>query len=424
MDARFEKLRGRSDGVNETHPEIVIIKRHASHEDEHHGGAWKIAFADFMTAMMAFFLVLWIINATDKDTKSIIARYFNPIKLEDQSRTRKGIRGAESSETPQVAIEAVDDNRDGAVLAGEPVEKPASAEASSDQANDEAGRRGMSAEARLFYDPYKSLDEIAARGATEAGAAIGDDATRQTEVRSGDQPMLEPFQPVPRGARSTSPEAAAVPQPRGMDGLSPPRVVPSESEATGNGKNVAVDRNVVAPAINSDKSAPRPDSGASNSQTLAQARGVEAEVRNAMSGPRVDGMPTVDVRAVRDGLLISLMDDTKSSMFAQGSAEPTPATVRLLGELAVAIGKSRGAVVVRGHTDARPFRSRTYDNSRLSAARAQMAYYMLVRGGVPESRIEHIEGYGASKPLSGMDPKAPENRRIEILLRSEGSAVP
>ena len=143
-----------------------------------------------------------------------------------------------------------------------------------------------------------------------------------------------------------------------------------------------------------------------------------------MSGPRVDGMPTVDVRAVRDGLLISLMDDTKSSMFAQGSAEPTPATVRLLGELAVAIGKARGAVVVRGHTDARPFKSRTYDNSRLSAARAQMAYYMLVRGGVPESRIEHIEGYGASKPLSGMDPKAPENRRIEILLRSEGSAVP
>src|SRR5579863_6307944 len=72
--------------------EIIIVKRHSAHEEEHHGGAWKIAFADFMTAMMAFFLVLWIINATDKDTKTIIARYFNPVKLEDTAKAPKGIR--------------------------------------------------------------------------------------------------------------------------------------------------------------------------------------------------------------------------------------------------------------------------------------------------------------------------------------------
>ena len=62
--------------MTEAHPEIIIIKRHSAHEEEHHGGAWKIAFADFMTAMMAFFLVLWIISATDKNTKTLIARYF------------------------------------------------------------------------------------------------------------------------------------------------------------------------------------------------------------------------------------------------------------------------------------------------------------------------------------------------------------
>ena len=75
------------------HPEIIIIKRRGGHEEEHHGGAWKIAFADFMTAMMAFFLVLWIISATDKNTKTIIARYFNPVKLEETSRTPKSIHG-------------------------------------------------------------------------------------------------------------------------------------------------------------------------------------------------------------------------------------------------------------------------------------------------------------------------------------------
>src|SRR6516225_8124325 len=75
------------------HAEIVIVRRRSSNEGEHHGGAWKIAFADFMTAMMAFFLVLWIISATDKNTKTLIARYFNPVKVEEPAKAQKGIHG-------------------------------------------------------------------------------------------------------------------------------------------------------------------------------------------------------------------------------------------------------------------------------------------------------------------------------------------
>src|SRR5271155_1065056 len=84
------------------HPEIIIIKRRHNAEEEHHGGAWKIAFADFMTAMMAFFLVLWIVNATDKNTKTMIARYFNPVKLEEAKRSPKSIHGGEASSTVDV----------------------------------------------------------------------------------------------------------------------------------------------------------------------------------------------------------------------------------------------------------------------------------------------------------------------------------
>src|SRR5208283_4211268 len=75
------------------HPEIVIVRRRGASEDAHHGGAWKIAFADFMTAMMAFFLVLWIISATDKNTKTLIARYFNPVRIEEPAKAQKGIHG-------------------------------------------------------------------------------------------------------------------------------------------------------------------------------------------------------------------------------------------------------------------------------------------------------------------------------------------
>jgi chemotaxis protein MotB len=75
-----------------------------------------------------------------------------------------------------------------------------------------------------------------------------------------------------------------------------------------------------------------------------------------------------------------------------------------------------GMIVVRGHTDAHPYRSAIYDNWRLSSARAQVAYYMLARAGVPESRFERIEGYADRRLRDPSHPFAAENRRIEILL--------
>jgi chemotaxis protein MotB len=55
--------------------QVRIIVRKKSHGGEHHGGAWKVAFADFMTAMFALFLVLWLVNQSS-DVKSAIAGYF------------------------------------------------------------------------------------------------------------------------------------------------------------------------------------------------------------------------------------------------------------------------------------------------------------------------------------------------------------
>src|SRR3954466_12027282 len=79
--------------------EIVIIRRrHGGDEDGHHGGVWKIAFADFMTAMMAFFLVLWIVNSTSKETRSSVARYFNPVRLAESSPARKGLQDPKESD--------------------------------------------------------------------------------------------------------------------------------------------------------------------------------------------------------------------------------------------------------------------------------------------------------------------------------------
>ncbi|MGE3305473.1 MAG: flagellar motor protein MotB, partial [Rhizobiaceae bacterium] len=71
--------------------EIIIVKRGGDHDHGHHGGAWKIAFADFMTAMMCFFLVMWLINAANEQTKASVASYFNPVRLIDRNSSRKGL---------------------------------------------------------------------------------------------------------------------------------------------------------------------------------------------------------------------------------------------------------------------------------------------------------------------------------------------
>ncbi len=56
----------------------IIIKRIKKVAAGHHGGAWKVAYADFVTAMMAFFLLLWLLNAVTEEQKNGIAQYFRP----------------------------------------------------------------------------------------------------------------------------------------------------------------------------------------------------------------------------------------------------------------------------------------------------------------------------------------------------------
>src|SRR2546421_6581680 len=56
---------------------IIIIKKKSTHA-AHHGGAWKVAYADFVTAMMALFIVLWLLNTSEKVQKAISAYFRDP----------------------------------------------------------------------------------------------------------------------------------------------------------------------------------------------------------------------------------------------------------------------------------------------------------------------------------------------------------
>lgn len=60
-------------------PQPIIIKKVKKGGHGHHGGAWKVAYADFVTAMMAFFLLLWLLNAVSQEQLEGISDYFSPI---------------------------------------------------------------------------------------------------------------------------------------------------------------------------------------------------------------------------------------------------------------------------------------------------------------------------------------------------------
>src|SRR3954463_2795321 len=57
---------------------IIIVRKKKKAAAAHHGGAWKVAYADFVTAMMAFFMLLWLISNPDKERLKGLAQYFSP----------------------------------------------------------------------------------------------------------------------------------------------------------------------------------------------------------------------------------------------------------------------------------------------------------------------------------------------------------
>ncbi len=463
--------------MSEHAQEIIIIKRHGDHEEGHHGGAWKIALADFMTAMMALFLVMWLINSTSKEQKQTIAEYFNPVKLAEVTHDRKGVN--DPQDAPNDPAPSGKGKGDGgsaeskgdapgapgsraresalfqdpyAVLAKLAAEAEAGPEAASADASAlEAGLPGVAGgeTGRDPFDPLYwqvaalprqrtdnpgALDSVAAApvearldARAQSGAPVKakeppKDSTKDLARQSLHEAMrkagvkLASAEPMPLDAAKpiepAKPAAEAGPEASAPEAKLPEVKAPDAKPAQSEPQRVA---KAEAPAVKDPP--PAADQAAKAAETAALSA-LKAEIARAVPTlPNSAPAPHVEVRRTGEGVLISITDEINFSMFGIGSAEPTPKVVKALERIAKILNSRPGRIVVRGHTDARPFRSETYDNWRLSSARAQMASYMLVRGGLDEARIERIEGHADRQPRIAADPKAAENRRIEILLR-------
>ena len=85
---------------------IVIVKRYKRGGGGHHGGAWKVAYADFVTAMMAFFLVMWLVTAVSRDQRAAIFDYFKNPSMEPgkSAKPAPGMAGPGGASTSPINL--------------------------------------------------------------------------------------------------------------------------------------------------------------------------------------------------------------------------------------------------------------------------------------------------------------------------------
>jgi chemotaxis protein MotB len=455
--------------------EIIIVKRHKGDHDGHHGGAWKIAYADFMTAMMAFFLIMWLVNAANEETKAAVASYFNPIKLTDPSPAEKGLK--------KPAKEADGENeQDKSKSEGQEKSPGQSAEEGKDKSAT-VGQEVQYSEADYFENPYSVIAEIAQEtddkanvsakgdgGKQDAGPGTGADGgeafrdpfdpdfwTQQVEVSrtspaSSDQPaetaglpgdgmVVDAEDPktaftgeADKGDKKSGEQKTG--DLKAGEGLTDKNGMTDHAETgkadkqkdgkTALDKNGATDKDKAGETtFAKDGSTEQDKSGLSDAELkkLAEneklAKQLESDLKKDLKGKIGYLAEGLVVTPAEGGVLISISDQIKTPMFQVGSSVPTRETVIAMTQIGELLKSRKGQIAIRGHTDARPYKTNGYDNWRLSADRAQSAYFMLKRAGVAEDRISQISGYADHRLKFPAKPLDASNRRIEILIQAD-----
>ena len=250
--------------MNKAREQPIIIVKKKAHGHGHHGGAWKVAFADFMTAMFAMFLVLWIVNQSS-DVKAAIAGY--------------------------------------------------------------------------FQDPMGRADEYG------------------SSIMPGE------------GAQTQSPRI-----------MSPNAVIDLRRDRL---------------------------------QRLAES--IRQQIREM---PALDDIADhIEIEVTEEGLRIQLLEDSTGVFFQSGSASPKPAGAQVLRILGKQLGSLPNAVVIEGHTDARPYtRPDGYSNWELSVDRANAARRILREGGLNEAQVQQVRGWADRKLRDPEHPLADQNRRVTVTM--------
>jgi chemotaxis protein MotB len=340
----------------------VIVKKYEIVEGAHHGGAWKVAYADFVTAMMAFFLLMWLLNATTEDQRKGLADYFSPNNLMSHASSGTG--------QPFGGHTAFDE---GALV--------------SDRGAVEItqGKRPVIERTDDGDDPVYTETHRA-----RSGDGVGQGpATEDQDADTDEKPM---------GRKATHP----APGPGGV------------SEVIREGQPDS--HTITAADLAAEKAR----------QEKAAFEQAAQQIQDAVRGDPAlaDLAKQLTIDMTPEGLRIQIVDEVKLPMFPTGSATPNERARLLLQKVTPVLMKLSQPISIAGHTDAAPFPGPDRTNWELSAERANATRRLLVDSGFPITRVKSVTGKADHDPLLPADPMAAANRRIAILVMREAPLVP
>ena len=357
--------------VAEEKPLPIIIKKVQGGHGGAHGGAWKIALADMMTAMMAFFLLMWLLGSTNSESRKSIADYFKstPLLKMGSNAGSNGVFGGRSMISPEGLPDSVAQTSIANVM------PPTQATGGNDRDEGPSGNL--------------SPDGQNKEGEGRAGQAKG---------------------PAEGGQSDDAGEGAQASDSTAQQGLPKTGETANPKEAGGPGQ---IDEAQKKAAAEADQ----------KSFDEVQKKVSEAIIKDASLSKLADQVQFVKVK---DGLRIEIVDKADFSMFSVGTTRVLPRASALIGELAKAITDIPNDVVIRGHTDGLAYAlDSEMNNWMLSAERAESTRQTLLRAGVPESKIARVEGVADTEPYNANDPLDVRNRRISMtLLYRDGEKSP
>ena len=385
-----------------------------------HGGAWKVAYADFVTAMMAFFLLLWLLNATTEEQKMGISNYFDPTAISRSARSGSGgVLGGTSITVPGALKSATSPP----MISSPLVARPANDPSKDTNPEGEEAQRGMGEAA-----------------AGERGADAKQFIQRGTEMRRPAGQAGNPGEPGALGNEAGLGRAGSTGQDQGRTGASADAQGNPGQQSDGQGN---------PGQLSQAQQAQLQQMVQSGQVTQAQINQLSQAQLDKMLGEREDQklreaaeqvkqaiQDRIDLKSVAEnvkleitpeGLRIQLIDQDQKSMFPLGSSNMQDSARKLMEEVAKAIAALPNKITISGHTDSTPFKGGVggYSNWELSADRANASRRVLVANGVSDSRLALVVGKADKDPLMPNDPAASQNRRISVVVLREqaGTAV-
>ena len=363
----------------------IIIKKINKGHAAHHGGAWKVAYADFVTAMMAFFLLMWLLNAASEESLSGIADYFTPTAILSSSESGAGgMLGGTSMLSP--GAQSTARTAPGVTVSLSPL--------SPSDIPDDEGLPGIKRGNTDERDMKDELDDLALVE-DEFGDGSGAKGLGGDNPNDGRAGLNDGYE--------------------GRDGDNPFEGTPGQSdEFEGMGNEQAFDESNLDDQASKELLARLEQQDFERAeQALRDAIAESPDLRQFSENLIIDITP--------QGMRIQIADAEQSSMFPSGSAELMPHTKELLAKILQAIRPLPNDIAILGHTDAVPYHGDNgYSNWELSTDRANASRRALIESGLPASRIVRVVGMADKEPLVPEDPTSPQNRRISLLILREG----